>query len=134
MPVKPRMSMYEQVKEFHERFGLDINTIPVDMSEVMDNGLWQLRKALVEEEFHEFITAMYRGDIIEIADAICDLHYVLSGTSVSFGISEDECFTEVHRSNMSKANPDGSVNRRKDGKILKSKEWSPPDLVPIIFF
>lgn len=127
-------TMYDQVKEFHIKFGLDVNDIPVDMGEVMDTGLWQLRMALVEEEFNEFKKAMEEGNLVDVADAICDLHYVLSGTSVSFGIPEDKCFAEVHRSNMSKANEDGTVNRREDGKILKSKTWEPPDLVPIIFF
>ena len=127
-------SMFEQVKEFHGTYGLDINDIPVDMSEVKESGLWQLRRNLVEEEYKEFMEAMDEGNIVKIADAICDLHYVLSGTSVSFGIPEDECFSEVQRSNMSKLMPDGSVLRRDDGKILKGPNFSEPDLVRILFF
>ena len=134
------MTMYSDVYNFHEVMGLEINDKPIDMKELHPRGsassspLWRLRMSLVREEFEEFFQAMMEGkDLVEIADAIMDLHYVLSGTSVSFGIPEDECFAEVHRSNMSKANEDGSVIRREDGKILKSERFTPPDLHSIIY-
>lgn len=128
-----KQSMFEAVKEFHEATGLDINDVPVDMDEIFENELHELRLKLVTEEFKEFEVAMASGNLVDVADAIMDLHYVLSGTSVSFGIPEDECFAEVQRSNMSKIGPNGEVNRREDGKILKHKDFSPPDLVGIIY-
>ena len=127
-------SMYESVREFHEATGLEVRDKPLD--EFQDKEyleLWQLRYDLVKEEFLEFQDAMEGGNLVDVADAIMDLHYVLSGTSVSFGIPEDECFAEVQRSNMSKLGPNGEVNRRADGKILKPDTWTPPDLHSIIY-
>lgn len=134
------MTMYEMVREFHEATGLDVRDEPIGIKagpvETWPEStarLWKLRMRLVEEEFDEFEVAMRQGDLVAIADAIMDLHYVLSGTSVSFGIPEDECFAEVHRSNMSKLNEDGTAIKREDGKILKSDRYSPPDLESIIY-
>jgi len=129
------MSMYDQVKEFHKATGLPVRDMPIDPDNLSleDAETYTLRASLVEEEYKEFEKAMDNGDLVEIADAIMDLHYVLSGTSVSFGIPEDACFREVQRSNMSKLNADGSVNRREDGKILKGDHFSEPDLESIIY-
>ena len=133
------MSFYDDVRAFHEATDLDVRDEPIDMKELHPRGpnssspLWRLRMSLVREEFDEFVKAMHGEDLVEIADAIMDLHYVLSGTSVSFGIPEDACFAEVQRSNMSKLGPNGEVNRRDDGKILKHKNFSPPDLKSIIY-
>lgn len=131
------MSFYDDVREFHEATDLDVSNAPVDIHELQPHGpgsaspLWRLRYKLVTEEFEEFRAAMFAGDLVAIADAICDLHYVLSGTSVSFGIPEDQCFAEVQRSNMSKI--EGGVIRRDDGKILKGENFSEPDLESIIY-
>jgi len=56
--------------------------------------------------------------------------YVVYGTAVSYGIDIEPVFQEVHRSNMSKGNPE--VVRASNGKILKSRNWTPPDLEPIL--
>ena len=135
----PHQSMFSQVKEFHEVMGLDVSNGPIDMKQLHPHGpessspLWRLRAELVREEYEEFMDAMAKEDLVEIADAICDLHYVLSGTSVSFGIPEDECFAEVHASNMSKVDADGTIHRRDDGKIIKGDGFFAPDLHSIIY-
>lgn len=134
-------TMYEMVKDFHTETLLEVRDTPIDMKELHPHGptsnspLWRLRMALVREEFDEFCEAMVSEDLVKIADAIMDLHYVLSGTSVSFGIPEDRCFEEVHRSNMSKLDKDenGEIRRREDGKILKGPNFSEPDLHSIIY-
>ena len=41
-------------------------------------------------------------------------------------------FAEIHRSNMAKIQPDGTIKRRKDGKILKPESWTPPELSPLL--
>ena len=45
-------------------------------------------------------------DMVEVADALTDLLYVVYGAGHAFGIDLDECFAEVHRSNLSKLGPD----------------------------
>lgn len=129
------MSPEAAVRAFHERFGLDVREEPIDFSFESDDheALFDLRMTLMREEWRELLEAFESEDLVAFADACCDLMYVVVGTCVSFGIPFDRCFEEVQRSNMSKANADGSINKRSDGKILKSKQWSPPDLRRIIY-
>lgn len=133
-------SYFESVKKFHKVYGLEINDEPIDMHELHPHGnesstpLWRLRTSLHAEEMDEIEDAMIDGtDLVPIADAICDLIYVLCGTAVSFGIPLDECFAEVQRSNMSKLGDDGKPIVREDGKILKGPNFMPPDLRSIIY-
>lgn len=124
-----RKSMIERVREFHERFDCYIGkSLSIPPPSVV-----ALRKSLIEEEFIELMNAMKDGDLVAIADADADLHYVLSGTMLAYGIPEDAVFAEVHRSNMDKAEPDGTVHKREDGKILKAARWTPPDIQGVLF-
>lgn len=133
-------SYFQSVKKFHEVNGLSILNEPIDMHELHPHGpssstpLWRLRTSLHAEEMNEIEDAMIDGtDLVPIADAICDLIYVLCGTAVSFGIPLDECFAEVQRSNMSKLGDDGKPIVRNDGKILKGPNFVKPDLYRIIY-
>lgn len=116
--------MQFQVLEFHEKFGVLINLKPT----IPNDDCIDLRISLIEEELDEFVAAAKAGDIVEVADALGDLLYVVYGAAICFGLEMTSIFNEIHRSNMSKANADGTVSRRADGKVLKSPLFSPPDL------
>ena len=77
---------------------------------------------------------MHNHDIVEIADALTDMLYVLLGTFIAHGLQDiaEELFAEVHRSNMSKLDEQGKPIFREDGKVLKSDQFSDPDLRSII--
>jgi predicted HAD superfamily Cof-like phosphohydrolase len=123
---------FDKVREFHETFGADINK-PVKAGDEAYKALCELRCALIDEEYHEELQpAMEAGDIVEMADALADILYVTYGCAVAFGIPIDECFAEVHRSNMSKTGPDGKALRREDGKILKGPNYFRPNLAAIL--
>jgi len=89
-----------------------------------------VRLSLLEEELDEYRQALAAGDLVEIADALTDLLYVLLGTFISHGLQDaaEDLFAEVHRSNMTKLGPDGKVIYREDGKVLKPPTFEPPDL------
>lgn len=72
--------------------------------------------------------------LIEIADALTDLLYVVYGAGHAYGIDLDKCFAEVQRSNMSKLGEDGKAIKREDGKVLKGPNYSPPNLRKILNF
>lgn len=90
--------------------------------------------ALLREELLELEEAVVKDDKVEILDALCDLQYVLDGTFIHFGFAKvkDAAFAEVHRSNMSKLDENGKPILRDDGKILKSRNYTPPNLLQFV--
>ena len=147
----------ERVTEFHKKFDNPINLTPT----LPNRRLAVLRVNLIQEELDELNTAILNKDIVEIADALSDLQYVLTGTYIAFGLQNiaHELFEEVHRSNMSKLCktkeeaeetqkyyaskrkmetyliPRGTefeVRKVSDDKTLKSVNYSPCNLKPII--
>ncbi|MCC7305180.1 MAG: nucleoside triphosphate pyrophosphohydrolase family protein [Alphaproteobacteria bacterium] len=122
-----KRSTLEQVKEFHETYGLPVKASP-DISDAKTNAL---RINLLAEELDELKEALDEGDVVGVLDALTDLQYVLDGAYLSFGLHDvkDIAFAEVQRSNMSKLGEDGKpIRRESDGKILKGPNFFEPDL------
>ena len=90
------MSNFEMVKEFHEAFGLDINT-SFDKKILSNEKLVNLRISLIEEETNELVDAIKDKDFIEIRDAIGDIIYVINGMAVSFGFNIDLKFKFLNK-------------------------------------
>ena len=154
---KRRVSQLSAVAEFHSLFRVPVlekPTIPAPKR-------CELRVSLLREELNELEAAVAAQDLVEVADALCDLQYVLSGAILEFGLGGrfDALFAEVHRSNMSKAcasvseaeatrahymQRDGTeseyeladgkylVYRSVDRKALKSIHYSPVDFSAIL--
>ena len=152
-----KLDALNQVAEFHHTFKhpvLDEPTIPAPER-------CKLRVSLLAEELDELREAIEDKDIVEIADALCDIQYVLAGAVLEFGLGEKfrTLFDEVQRSNMSKScqtkaeaeatqqhyfEKDGTesyirqegdkwlVFRSSDNKTLKSINYSPADLKGIL--
>ena len=91
-----------------------------------------LRVDLIDEELNELREATGKQDLVGIADALTDLLYVVYGAGHAYGINLDDCFAEVHRSNMSKLDDESQPIYREDGKVLKGRNYIPPDLGQII--
>ena len=152
-----KIDSLNQVARFHHTFQHPILNKP----QIPSKQRCDLRVSLINEELQELKEAIEENDIVEIADALCDIQYVLSGAILEFGLGEKfpALFDEVQRSNMSKAceseeeaqitvahykekkNTDcyykevsGKylVFRRKDNKTLKSIKYSPAVLSPIL--
>lgn len=141
------------VAEFHKTFKHPILPSP----QIPSEERCKLRVALIAEELKELEEAIKDKDLVEVADALCDIQYVLSGAILEFGLGEKfkDLFDEVQRSNMSKTcktmeeaeatqkfymEKDGTesyveesdghflVYRKGDNKTLKSVNYSPADL------
>ncbi len=152
-----KIDSLNQVAEFHKTFNAPVLETP----QIPSEQRCELRVSLLQEELNELSQAIKDGNIIEIADALCDLQYVLSGAVLEFGLGDKfvELFNEVQRSNMSKAcktqqealatlshykQKDGTegyykevngmyiVYRNGDDKVLKSVNYSPANLSNII--
>ena len=119
---------FELVEDFMEAMGQEVNAVPTFPEE----DIQRLRLDLIEEELDELHYAIDNKDMVEIADALGDLLYVVYGAGHAFGIDLDECFKEIHASNMSKLGPDGKPIKREDGKVLKHDTFFPPDLKSIL--
>ena len=120
----------EKVAEFHTAFLIGNNHRP----NLLSFKEASLRYTLMREENEEYLEACRKEDLEGIADALGDQLYVLLGTALRHGLMErlDSIFLEIHRSNMSKLDAHGQPIYREDGKVLKSKEWSPPNLGPLL--
>ena len=123
-----RATPFELVGDFMEVFGQQVNCEPT----LRDRETQDLRIDLISEELEELQLAITNNDIVEVADALTDLLYVVYGAGHAFGIDLDECFMEVHDSNMSKLGEDGKPIYREDGKVLKGPGYFAPNLEEIV--
>eukprot|EP00238_Polyblepharides_amylifera_P015016 CAMPEP_0196581538 /NCGR_PEP_ID=MMETSP1081-20130531/34075_1 /TAXON_ID=36882 /ORGANISM="Pyramimonas amylifera, Strain CCMP720" /LENGTH=177 /DNA_ID=CAMNT_0041901799 /DNA_START=213 /DNA_END=746 /DNA_ORIENTATION=- len=104
---KQREGKYEEfdylnkVADFHKFFEVPI----LKSAEIPSAERCNLRLNLLREEIQELQTAIDAKDLVEVADALCDIQYVLSGTVLEFGLASkfSTLMSEVHSSNMSKA-------------------------------
>ena len=123
-----KTSNFEKVGDFMEAFGQKVEMEPT----WPDFNTRELRLELIQEELEELSDAVADRDMIQIADALTDLLYVVYGAGHAFGLDLDECFEEVHRSNMSKLGENGRPIHREDGKVMKGPGYFEPDLEGIL--
>ena len=123
---------FEQLKEWADVMKAYHNDIPTGE---IPWDTHRMRFDTLLEEVYEYEEAAREGDVVQVADALCDALYFLLGTIHAHGLQDvfEKCFDEVHRSNMSKCQPDGTIIYREDGKVLKPSTYSPPNLRDIIY-
>lgn len=119
----------KMVDEFHRKFGHEYRQKP-DANVGIE--VQSLRYDLIYEELQELNEAMLDRNIVDVADALGDLLYVVYGTAVVYGLDMEPIFEEIHRSNMTKVWPDGDVRYAPNGKVLKPDTYESPDLSTII--
>ena len=122
------MTYEDMVKQFHKIYGLPIGEKP----EFPDDITRGMRRQLILEEAGEYLQAEIDDDLVEVADALADLVYVVIGAAITYGIPFDAIFKEVQRSNMSKLNKHGMPIYRDDGKVLKGPNFTEPDIKGIL--
>lgn len=121
----------ESVQEFHKAFGLGIKDKPTANLDMKKN---LLRYGLMREENEEYLEAANNNDLVEVADALGDMLYILCGTIIEHGMQHkiEAVFNEIQRSNMSKLGADGKPIYREDGKVLKGPNYFKPDIVKML--
>lgn len=128
---------YGAVKAFHALYDCPDDTAigtTRDMSHMTEDRL-QLRLGLIEEEFdRELRPAVAKRDIVETADALGDIIYVVVGFALELGVDLDAVIGEIQASNMTKLGADGQVTRREDGKVLKGPNYVKPDIAKVLRF
>jgi len=146
-------SIQHDVREFHRVMGQPIGSSP----SVPHDDRVRHRLRLIHEEFVELLTAcgieepvvdgvgVYSDifsaindvrarnvDLIEVADALADIAYVVEGANLEFGIDSEAVLAEVQRSNMSKLDDNGKAIVNELGKVTKGPNYSPPDLKKVL--
>ena len=119
------------VKEFHTAFVIGHSETPrADLGESKNI----LRYNLMKEENEEYLEAVQNNDLVEIADALGDMMYILCGTIIEHGLQHkiEAVFDEIQRSNMSKLGDNGKPIYRVDGKVMKGPNYFKPDLSKIL--
>jgi len=86
--------------------------------------------ALIKEEVDELEAAIEDQDLVEIADALCDIVFTTLGAAVAYGLPMALMMDEVVRTNMLKVS--NGVVKDALGKICKPEGWEPPKLRTII--
>jgi predicted HAD superfamily Cof-like phosphohydrolase len=122
------LTNFQKVGQFMTSFEQEVKT----KAEFPSEKVQKLRFDLIDEELTELHEGMQNESLVEIADALTDLLYVVYGAGHAYGIDLDKTFAEVHRSNMTKLGEDGKPIRREDGKVMKSKNYQPPQLAPLV--
>lgn len=143
------MSTSDLVREFHETYLAPIN----DGAPAFPEERLMLRLGLIVEEVAELLDAslsapagdllravwpviqgldLQARDMVEVADALADIDYVVCGMALELGIPHDAVVAEVHRSNLSKLGEDGKPIYREDGKVLKGPYYFKPDVASVL--
>ena len=122
----------DKVDEFHHVFKIGKSE---DIPHFIPKKEYNLRFDLMKEESEEYLEACKNNDLVEISDALGDQLYILCGTILKHGLQHkiEEVFNEIHRSNMSKLDENGSPIFREDGKVLKGKSYFKPDIKSILY-
>ena len=129
------MSIFDDVEAFRKRFNMPVATIP-DLKP--DPKLVDDRIIHIDEELTELVIAAQSLDtgegsaqqLADVADAIIDIIYVVTGLGIMLGLPLQKLWGEVHRANMAKV--PGVSKRGQDYDVVKPFGWTPPDLVGII--
>ncbi len=121
----------QAVEKFHNAFKIENNYQPTTDLSTADI---ELRHRLMAEENEEYLEAAQNGDLIEVADALGDMLYILCGTILKHGLQDkiEEVFQEIQRSNMSKLDEKGEPIYREDGKVMKSNLYFKPNIKEIL--
>ena len=128
LPMKKQL---DHVEKFHDTFGIANQYAPTT---AISEKTIDLRFRLMAEENEEYLEAAKAGDMVEVADALGDMMYILCGTILSHGMQHviEEVFEEIQSSNMSKLGEDGKPIYREDGKVMKGPGYFKPNIAAVL--
>jgi len=119
--VKPQVKM--TVPQMVKEFAVTTGQLPQPY----------LYAALIAEEADEWRSEYQHDTKAEQLKELADLVYVIYGFANAKGWDLDEAVRRVHENNLGRCiQPDGSVQRRADGKILKNKDYPAVDLSDLV--
>lgn len=109
---------FQLVGEFHRVFDYPVRIEPYINVFQEDPKLLRSRLSFVREERDEFLEALKQSDLVEMADALCDLNYFAYGSGQCLGINLDKELELTGNSTITSAYSGKDV----DLKILEQRE------------
>lgn len=117
------MDIYQVVADWHRKMGIDRPDRPTFFAYPA-----QLQVEMIYEELDEMLEALADGDMVEFADGLGDLIWILCGAGYRAGVDVRPVIAEIARSNFTKVGScDGGST-----KIKKGPNYSPPDLTKVL--
>ena len=112
---------YNQSKEKDDQ--MSVMEMVQEFSKVLDQKPDpNLYSRLITEEYQEWLLDVQTDE--EELKELADLVYVIYGYANAKGYNLDEALRRVHANNLGRCiQPDGSIHRREDGKIIKNKDY-----------
>jgi predicted HAD superfamily Cof-like phosphohydrolase len=104
---------------------------PIQENLTLNGAQQELYMNLITEEYKETLEAFQEKDMIEVADGLADMVWVIMGMCSSCGIDFEKVWNEVKASNMSKF-IDGKAIKNEDGKIMKPEAYFRPDIKKVL--
>lgn len=132
------MTNFNDVGDFHKKFGLDNVTWTKSGPRTWDPDLAEYRIKFLQEELNEFIEGVTELDHAKMADALIDLVYVALGTAHFFGYPWEELWNDVQRANMMKKRvasveeSNAATGRGSTFDVIKPPGWMPPQTEAIL--
>ena len=120
------MSYQKDVEDF-----MSAGDQPINKELSLQGDQQKLYMNLITEEYKETLEAFENNDLVEVADGLADMVWVIMGMCSSCGIEFNKVWEEVRSSNMSKF-VDGKVVKNDAGKIMKPDTYFKPDLKKIL--
>lgn len=126
----PEQSNFDDVGDFHEKFGLGNVTHGTVGIVGMPADLLNFRIRFLHEELEEFVAAMDMGREDLAFDALLDLAYVVFGTAHLLGYPWQEGWDLVQAANMAKIRAERAEQslRGSTWDVVKPEGWQPPDI------
>lgn len=94
-----RSREFDDVREFQRKFGWTHATKP---TLIPDHQRLKERLALIDEEVGELHDAIESRSLVDAADALVDIVYVVLGLAAILGLPWRLLWDDVHRANMAK--------------------------------
>lgn len=114
------MTISQNVLKFRQQLDLPCS----DQPKLLEPNEASFYARFICEELSEFLKAHEGRDLVQAADAIGDLIYLLYGASHMMGIPIDEVLGAIHRANMQKQ---PGTSKRGHGDAIKPSNWVGPE-------
>lgn len=124
----------EELGELCQALGvpLELSVVPAALSEATDKDVANNMRIVKWVAPAEMCHPDGAVDLVEAADALGDLDYVVQGSNLVFGFPGPAVVEEIHDSNMTKLGADGKPIWDEMGKIVKGPNYRRPDVGHIL--